>query len=387
MRLASKQYVTTNNYKPKLFSIRKDRKNGVILTSPKIEWKTLTPEQADIQWTYCLNILWERDKEGVISKDDLYPIYYKVLEACKFSVADINQIKKLKDWEVPTTVLAVGYLIATGAASYKQGVQYFINKSKELIKKARNTEVVVIHTKPKESIKDSPLSILIDQIQGFEDKILTIKVDFNKWIVDNSVTKEQGLSIIKFFMPKAKELLALNKTPDEDLKYAYKRYNNAQIVYMIKWYINLFDTLKNFEYKAPVVVQRVRKTKPKTPDQLVKKLNYQNKMEVTPTLFVESVKPVKIIGSGGLIGYNTKTRKVLVYVAKVGYTLSVEGSSLVNWDETKSYSKTIRKPDVQITELLQLGKKPMFKYIESIRSKDSPVSGRINKDTVLITTV
>lgn len=386
MRLASKQYVTTNNYKPKLFSIRKDRKNGITVTSPKIEWKTLTPEQADIQWAYCLNILWERDKEGTISKDDLYPIYYKVLEACKFSVADINQIKKLKDWEIPTTVLAVGYLIATGAASYKQGVQYFINKSKELVKKARNTEVVVIHTKPKESIKDSPLSILIDQIQGFEDNILKVKVDFNKWIVDNSVTKEQGLAIIKFFMPKARELLELNKGSCEQLKEAYRRYNNAQVVYMIKWYINLFDTLKNFEYKAPVVVQRVRKTKPKTPEQLVKKLNYQNVIKLD-NIELKSINPVKVIGSGGLICYNTKTRKVLVYVAKVGYTLSVEGSSLVNWDESKSHSKTMRKPDVQLTELLQLGKKPMLKYIESIRSKDSPVSGRINKDTVLITTV
>lgn len=381
MRLASKQYVTTNNYKPKLFSIRKDRKNGVTVTSPKIDWKTLTPEQANIQWAYCLNIMWEKDKEGTISKDDLYPIYYKVLEACKFSVQDINQIKKLKDWEIPTTVLAVGYLIATGAASYKQGVQYFINKSKELVKKARNTEVVVVHTKPKESIKDSPLSILIDQIQGFEDQILTVKVDFNKWIVDNSVTKEQGLAIIKFFMPKARELLALNKTPDKDLKYAYKRYNNAQVVYMIKWYINLFETLKNFEYKTPVVVQKVRKTKPKTPDQLVKKLNYQASIGD-----IKSINPVKIIGANSLLGYNTKTRKVLVYVAKVGYTLSVEGSTLINWDESKSYSKTMRKPDIQLKELISLGKKPMFKYIENIRSKDSPVSGRINKDTVLITT-
>ena len=381
MRLASKQYNVTNNYKPKLFSIRKDRKNGITVTSPVIPWKTLTPEQADIQWSYCLNILWEKDKEGAISKDDLYPLYYKVLEACKFTTADINQIKKLKDWEVPTTVLAVSYLILNGGSAYKPGVVYLLKKSKELVKKARNTEVVVVHTKPKESIKDSPLSILIDQIQGFEDNILTVKVDFNKWIVDNFVTKEQGISIIKFFMPKAKELLALNKTPDEDLKYAYKRYTNAQVVYMIKWYINMFEILKGYDYKTPVVVQKVRKTKPKTPEQLVKKVNYQASIGD-----IKSINPVKIIGSSGLICYNTKTRKVLVYVAKVGYTLSVEGSTLINWDESKSYSKTMRKPEAQLAELLQLGKKPMFKYIESIRSKDSPVSGRINKDTILITT-
>lgn len=381
MRLASKQYNVTNNYRPKLFSIRKDRKNGVSVTSPVIPWKTLTPEQADIQWSYCLNILWEKDKEGTISKDDLYPIYYKVLEACKFTPADINQIKKLKDWEVPTTVLAVAYLILNGGSAYKPGVLYLLKKSKELVKKARNTEVVVVHTKPKESIKDSPLSILIDQIQGFEDNILTVKVDFNKWIIDNSVTKEQGISIIKFFIPKAKELLALNKTPDEDLKYAYKRYTNAQVVYMIKWYINMFEILKGYEYKAPVVVQKVRKTKPKTPEQLVKKVNYQASIGD-----IKSINPVKIIGANSLLGYNTKTRKVLVYVAKVGYTLSVEGSTLINWDESKSYSKTMRKPDIQLKELISLGKKPMFKYIENIRSKDSPVSGRINKDTVLITT-
>ena len=100
MRLASKQHNVTNNYKPKLFNIRKVRKNGVTVTSPVIPWKTLTPEQGDIQWSYCLNILWEKDKEGTISKDDLYPTYYKILEACKFTPADINQIKNFIETEI-----------------------------------------------------------------------------------------------------------------------------------------------------------------------------------------------------------------------------------------------------------------------------------------------
>ena len=149
---------------------------------------------------------------------------------------------------------------------------------------------------------------------------------------------------------------------------------------MSKWYYDLITALKKVEN---VTVNRVRKSRPKSPEQLIKKLNYR---QDEPSLKIESIHPKKIIGSNILYCYNVKTKKLIVYQSKEGYTLSVKGSTLENVDFDRSYGKTLRKPEVQLQEFLNRGKKPMLDYLNNIKSKNSPVTGRINADTVLLKT-
>lgn len=73
----------------------------------------------------------------------------------------------------------------------------------------------------------------------------------------------------------------------------------------------------------------------------VKTMTYQKE---DTELKVTSLSPAKLVGAKKALLYNTKHRTVCVYAAKPGQTLSVSGSSIRGADESKSYSKVVRKP-------------------------------------------
>jgi hypothetical protein len=220
MRLTSKNTVNTNSYRPQYFSVKKDRKSGLVLTSPVIDWKVLTDEQKRIQWVYCTNYLWECEKEGVISKENMIPAFHKILELLKISKQDLYYINLLKDWEIPSTVLTHSFYLG-------KSIRELISKGKSV---ANNSTAV---TKvEKVSIKDPYHSILIDEIQGYEDNIFESKINWEQWIKDRNVNKEISQKILKFFIPRLKELIILLKKQDEQVIEAYRKFSTKQINYM-----------------------------------------------------------------------------------------------------------------------------------------------------------
>jgi hypothetical protein len=85
--------------------------------------------------------------------------------------------------------------------------------------------------------------------------------------------------------------------------------------------------------------------------------------------------------------YNTKTRKLGVYQAADAAGLNVKGSTIQNFAESKSISKTLRKPDVTIPEVLKAGKVALRSTLNDIRAAEKALTGRINSDTILLRTV
>lgn len=377
MRLTNKQTIRTNNYKARYFSIKKDRKQGLIVTSPRIDWSSLSEEDQRIQWGHNINYLWECEKEKIFSREDILPSYYKVLELAKFSSQDISKIRSLKEYHIPFSVLSAGFLILHGSSKYKPGLVYFLETSKRLVKLG-STNKKTESKKELVSIKDSPLSLLIDEIMGLEDLMFKKKVNWPIWINNRNITKDLAQQVIKFYIPRIKEVIEIRKGTCEQLNEAYRNYNNKQKIHMLSWYTEFLENFKKID-KVIEKKQRIRKSRVKTSDRLVKKLKYTKEF-----LDYKSINPEKIIGSEILWCYNVKTRKLIYYQAKDGYTLSVSGASLTNWDNKKSYSKTIRKPEIQIKELLERGKKLMLGYFSSIKSVNSTVSGRINSDIILL---
>ena len=100
-----------------------------------------------------------------------------------------------------------------------------------------------------------------------------------------------------------------------------------------------------------------------------------------------SIDPKKIIGAQELWVFNTKTRKLGKYVASNGFSseeLSVKGASIIGFDEKKSVQKTVRKPDVTLKEFQKAGKVALRKFLEDIKATDIKLTGRINKDIILL---
>ena len=111
----------------------------------------------------------------------------------------------------------------------------------------------------------------------------------------------------------------------------------------------------------------------------VKKLKYK---ESDDDFGIQSVSPLNIPGSRMVLVFNTKTRKLGVYESD--NPISVKGTSLKEWNEEKSFSLTIRKPDDIIPILLKKSEKVFTKAIDDLKTKRGKVNGRINKDTILL---
>ena len=133
----------------------------------------------------------------------------------------------------------------------------------------------------------------------------------------------------------------------------------------------------------PVVVRAERKKAPADPSKLVKKLKYLTDTTIDEFQVV-SIDPEKIIGAANLLVYNAKTRKLGQYVAFDENGLSVKGSTIENYDVAKSFQKTLRKPKEVLTGLVNCGKVSQSKVLESIKTEEGVLSGRINKETILV---
>jgi hypothetical protein len=133
-----------------------------------------------------------------------------------------------------------------------------------------------------------------------------------------------------------------------------------------------------------VKTRKPRKRKAKSADQLIAKMNYAKDFA---ELKLVSIDPKTIIGASSLWVYNTKTRKLGVYQAADAAGLNVKGSTIQNFAESKSISKTLRKPDVTIPEVLKAGKVALRSTLNDIRAAEKALTGRINSDTILLRTV
>jgi len=127
--------------------------------------------------------------------------------------------------------------------------------------------------------------------------------------------------------------------------------------------------------------RKPRAKKQKTPGQQVKKLQY---CPSDTELKLTSVTPTRIIGAEGLWCYNRVTRMLTHYVADDAAGLGIKGCTVLNYSKDMTRSKKLRKPEVLLPQVLSGGKVVLRKLFDELTTKDAKVTGRINKDTVLV---
>ena len=91
-----------------------------------------------------------------------------------------------------------------------------------------------------------------------------------------------------------------------------------------------------------------------------------------------------MVGATTLWVYNTKNRKLGVYVAdSITQVLSVKGASIVGYDANKSTQKTVRKPE-KLKGADKLPRTKMQKVYDEIRATETKLNGRLNEHTILL---
>jgi len=186
--------------------------------------------------------------------------------------------------------------------------------------------------------------------------------------------------ISDWFKTKRIEFDDVLHTDDAEIKEGYSNFSKPQLKKVIAWCDQIILDCGKIAGEA-VKSRKPRKRKTKTPEQLVAKIKV---MKEHKEFKLKSVPAKDIIGAMQLWVFNTKNRKLGCYHAIDADGLSVKGSTIINFNESKSVQKTLRKPEATLPEILKGGKVYLRNALEGIRAVESGLTGKLNVDTILV---
>ena len=187
--------------------------------------------------------------------------------------------------------------------------------------------------------------------------------------------------LLQCFARAAADIRELPTTEDKQLREGYSYLSKASVKALIQFYDNL-DAACNMMRDVAKAERAPKVRKAVSADKLVSKLKYK-KEDIT--LGVASVAPSQMVGSKAIWVYNVKTRKLACYIAsELQGPITVKGTSLIGYDELKSITKTLRKPKEQLDQFKKSSKVQLRTFMKNISTVDTPASGRINEDTIIL---
>ena len=184
-------------------------------------------------------------------------------------------------------------------------------------------------------------------------------------------------------MPTATQLKRMDEHEADmwsQLAEGYEHYDNNQKKAALLLYKKIMDACDIIiaESKSQ---RKPRKVKQKSAADKVKKLQYK----ISDSDYgIASEPPEKIIGAVACIVFNCKNRKLGIYISTDNDGFQVKGTSLTNYDEANSLQKTLRKPQEQLSLFKKTTKVRATKQFESLKTTDTKLNGRFNKETVIL---
>jgi len=227
------------------------------------------------------------------------------------------------------------------------------------------------------------------EIEGLFDEFVKTGCKFDKNTNVKGVIAEfnilpQHISIVEdAFKEKIAEFELVQKGEDEDLVEGYANVGKIMLRNMIKFCEQVVSDCHSY-VAMKKATRTVRKRKPQTPEKQVSKLKYM-KEGIFHKVKLESVKPTKLIECKEVFAFNTKTRKLMYFVAdEMAGPIMVKNNSLVGIDTIKSVSKILRKPEEQLKEILKASKPNSRKLFKEIKALETPLNGRFNENIVIL---
>jgi len=309
----------------------------------------------------------------------------------KFTAEDVKTFSRSPDRAIEMTACSL-------VKAHKQGMPFrgrHIEYIKESIAKAINStaeEVIEIEEveTPKAyvpTIQDrmnEKTADTIGELEGHYDEFIkNPKYSFKPYdyFVVNNVPQSQLSKYEEVYQSRFDELkLAFEKT-DEQLTEGYSHYKSADFKRIFAFLDQILNDI--IQYRGlKKATKKVRAPKSVSKEKVVSKLKYAKEDKV---LRLVSINPADIIGAQELWVYNTKTRKLGKYVAdSLKGPLNVKGTGIIGFDEHKSITKTLRKPDEKLKEFTKATKIQLRKFIEDIKATETKLNGRISADVVLL---
>jgi hypothetical protein len=308
----------------------------------------------------------------------------------------------------------VGVLIRQldrGAALDETHLAFIENKYKELIKEVEVEKEVVKGVSVKPNVQDyikAQVSAHVAELDNALDKFCIDETAFDVTAylknaqVTAVVSKRVGLAFqhhldefksVALARERAVELKKLKikedaMTPEQlyavdmnsQMIEAYSHYGTVKLRHIIEFIESIIKDCGIAAMKAKVTkAPRVKKEKPAAV--LVAKLRW---LPEFPVLGLKSVRPEKIVVSDALYLYDTVKRRIIRYIAQDGMLLSVKGSTIMNFDPTKSGSKILRKPELQLKGVSDMTKRPINEWFNTIKATSGIARGRTSESMIIL---
>jgi len=321
-------------------------------------------------------------------KDDILKYTVEVLG---YTEQEAKTLTKLADWKLNLGVSTICKLHYRGM---QQPEKYYEKVKTNIAEKMVEASKIIDEAKAK--VKAKPVITIQDRMRAKMHQTVMVDWDMliDEWMDGKYNAKFHAYEVFKTHNLKGATMTmfaevvqfehdvmsdAYNKTCDQAVE-AYSHVKRADLKKMITTMDTIFSDLERLKQSAKSA-RLPRKKKVKASDQQIKKLNYL--VEDIDSKLV-SINPVMIPTNKRLFVYNTKTRKLAMYVSDTEKGFEVRGSTIHNWNEEFSKITTLRKPDEILPQILSKTERQIENLWDTFTTKISVPNGRINKDCILV---
>lgn len=305
-----------------------------------------------------------------------------------YTQQQISTYRSISDNRTSSTVGAIARLINNGVNMPKETVEWAHKKILKTLTYAlihKNSELV----QPKytisiaDRVKEKSFNIIGD-LEVELDKFCAngYVSDFNPYdyMKTNDVKSIHATKLAKYYESLSKELQDALSNEDPQLKEGYSYLTKPQLRKYLEFVNKIVADAQSMN-QIKKAVRKPRKPKEKSATQLISKLKY---LKESSQFKIASIDPTRIIRAQTLIVFNTKYKKLGMYVSDGPAGLSIKGTTIINYDPVLSMTKTLRKPEDILPSILNNSKTLLNKTFNGIKTTAASLNGRINEDTILV---
>lgn len=365
------------------------------------DWRIVQPDMKPVRINGIekdyKRLLWEADS-FVHSEVDDKKKTASFIKYCEknFDKKKAATLKRLPEYNF-LTVGKLSYLLERGVGlpedhitRLKKYYEEFLIKAEELEKKkvvedavkTKTVSTVSIQQRMREQVNDlcAHWDFLVDELCRKRLDVSTFDPYSQMQSYKDNMIKAAHAKIIKEMYEgqhsEAKEVVAWK---DEQIKEGYAYMTSKMRKDFLEFYEKIAIACDTF-INTGKAVRKTRKKRAVSKDKIVSKLKYK---QSEPSLGLASINPMNILDAQVLWVYNTKNRKLGVYVAEEHHNLQVKGTTILGFSAKQSVQKTLRKPEL-LKGADKLARTKFQKLFEGLNAVETEMNGRINEHTLLI---
>ena len=257
-------------------------------------------------------------------------------------------------------------------------------KKNDSVQKAKVSKKPNVHTIMTEKVRTSILCELEEMLDAWiEPKVKIKKLPVASMLRGENIPVSFVGPVVQWLERHKNDYTDAYEKRCPDMVEGFSYLSKPQLRNRIKALDEMLNEIVLYK-SSKKAARKPRTKKPKSADKQVSRLNYLNESE---EYCMQSCDPTRIVGAQKFFMFNTKYRKMTVFTSLGRDGFTVQGSTLKGFDESQSYSLTLRKPKEILPILSAKTERQIDKELAKLTTKRKPANGRINKDTILIRTI